>query len=102
MSRAMGGGGGVGSDGGMAEKKQEHPKSRMDWVRCVWMSQGAQQGQRLGDGSHGMTEPELEPERVMVFGCFGLVFAKTASINSGTGLWSWLVHTPLTQSILCS
>jgi hypothetical protein len=33
----------------------------------VAKSKGARQGQRVGDGGHGLTEPEPEPKKVMVW-----------------------------------
>jgi hypothetical protein len=36
-------------------------------------TRGAHQGQRVGDGGHGLTEPEPEPKRAMVCGSSGYV-----------------------------
>ena len=58
-------------------------------------TRGARQGQRVGDGGHGLTEPEPEPKRALVHwqrrlcpGRWAAVVA-AAAVVAGVSVW-WL------------
>ncbi len=84
-----------GCDVGMGRLEQVHPRSVMDQVRGVWTIQdrttrGAHQGQWVGDGGHGLTEPEPEPKRAIIrqqgiCGCKAAAVAQRRRLHSGGG-----------------
>jgi hypothetical protein len=72
----------------------EHPRSVLDQVRGVWTSpgpetRGAHHDQRVGDGGHGLTEPESEPKKAMVRRQWWLCPEQWVAVLVGAAIVAW-------------